>query len=67
MDIQLSIGDRRLHIPMCSLAELSQARFASLTFTNQKNRVHGEVIGLAHSGDPCLPFSLNHFNAWALL
>jgi hypothetical protein len=32
-------------------SHLKQARFASLTFTSQKNRVRGEVIGLACSGD----------------
>ena len=52
MYVQLSIDDRRLDIAMCSLAELSQARFASLTFTDQKNGVRGEVTGLACSGDP---------------
>ena len=29
-----------------------QSRFASLTFTTQKNGIEGEVIGLACSGDP---------------
>ncbi len=32
--------------------ELRRARFASLTFTSQKNGVRGEVIGFACSGDP---------------
>ena len=54
MDVQLSIGDCRLDIATCSIAELPQAWFASLTFTDQKNGVHGEVIGLARSGDPYL-------------
>jgi hypothetical protein len=31
---------------------LLSAMFASLMFTSQKNCVHGEVIGLAHSGNP---------------
>ena len=35
-------------------SELRLARFASLTFTTQKNGVRGEVIGLACSGDPYL-------------
>ncbi|KAL3815966.1 hypothetical protein ACHAXA_008925 [Cyclostephanos tholiformis] len=34
--------------------QIRQARFASLTFTTQKNGVRGEVIGLACSGDPFL-------------
>ena len=34
------------------IEQVQQAHFASLTFTNQKNGVHGEVIGLARSGDP---------------
>ncbi|KAL3823120.1 hypothetical protein ACHAXA_006450 [Cyclostephanos tholiformis] len=36
------------------LEQICQARFASLTFTTQKNGVRGEVIGLACSGDPFL-------------
>lgn len=53
-DVQLFIGDTRLNVNNSSLTLLSQARFASLTFTNQKNGVRGEVIGLARSGDPFL-------------
>jgi len=53
-DVQLFIGDTRLNILDASPTLLSQARFASLTFTNQKNGVRGEVIGLARSGDPFL-------------
>ncbi|KAL7523299.1 hypothetical protein ACHAWF_000463, partial [Thalassiosira exigua] len=34
--------------------QLLQARFGSLTFTEQKNGVRGEVIGLECSGDPYL-------------
>ena len=51
-DVQLSIGQQRLNLLTCPLAELREARFASLTFTNQKNGVRGEVIGLGRSGDP---------------
>ncbi|KAL3806886.1 hypothetical protein ACHAXA_000796 [Cyclostephanos tholiformis] len=36
------------------LEQIQQARFASLTFTMQKNGVRGKVIGLACSGDPFL-------------
>jgi hypothetical protein len=53
-DIQLFIGDTRLNLLTDSDARLKQARFASLTFTGQKNGVRGEVIGLACSGDPVL-------------
>ena len=53
-DVQLMIGDRRLDIFTCPLTELAEARFATLTFTEQKNGVRGEVIGLARSGDPFL-------------
>jgi len=51
-DVQLMIGGRRLDIFTCPLKELAKARFATLTFTEQKNGIHGEVIGLARSGDP---------------
>jgi len=53
-DVQLFIGDTRLNLLTDSDARLKQARFASLTFTDQKNGVRGEVIGLACSGDPVL-------------
>jgi len=55
-DIQLFIGDTRLDMISDSDSDsrLRQARFVSLTFTHQKNRVQGEVIGLACSGDPVL-------------
>ena len=53
-DVQLFIGDTRLHLSSAPFEQLQQARFASLTFTNQKNGVRGEVIGLACSGDPYL-------------
>eukprot|EP00956_Cyclotella_meneghiniana_P040451 scaffold195779_cov33-Cyclotella_meneghiniana.AAC.2 len=51
-DVQLFIGDRRLDLFRDSEALLLQSRFASLTFTTQKNGIEGEVIGLACSGDP---------------
>ena len=51
-DVQLFIGDTRIHLLTAPIEQLRQARFASLTFTNQKNGVRGEVIGLACSGDP---------------
>ena len=51
-DVQLFIGDTRIHPLSSPCEQIQQARFASLTFTNQKNGVRGEVIGLARSGDP---------------
>ncbi|KAL3809642.1 hypothetical protein ACHAXA_003728, partial [Cyclostephanos tholiformis] len=53
-NVQLFIGDTRLPILVAPECELRLARFASLTFTTQKNGVRGEVIGLACSGDPYL-------------
>lgn len=53
-DVQLFIGDTRLALTTAPPEQLKQARFASLTFTDQKNGVRGEVIGLACSGDPFL-------------
>ncbi len=53
-DVQLFIGDTRINIMTAPVKQVQQARFASLTFTTQKNGVRGEVIGLARSGDPYL-------------
>ena len=53
-DVQLFIGDTRINLSTAPIEQVRQARFASLTFTNQKNGVRGEVIGLACSGDPYL-------------
>jgi hypothetical protein len=55
-DVQLFIGRRRLAVLTCSDLDLDSATFVSLTFTNQKNSVRGEVIGLALSGSiDCCP------------
>lgn len=53
-DVQLFIGPTRLCLTTAPSSLLQQARFASLTFTDQKNGVRGEVIGLGRSGDPFL-------------
>ena len=53
-DVQLFIGSTRLDLWAASAEQLRQARFASLTFTDQKNCVRNEVIGLARSGDSYL-------------
>jgi len=50
-DVQLFIGPRCLNLQTSSAAELAQACFGSLTFTDQKNGVRGEVIGQASTGD----------------
>ncbi len=51
-DIQLFIGPHCLNLQTYSAAELAQACFeSSLTFTDQKNGVHGKVIGQALTGN----------------
>ena len=49
-DVQLWIDTQRLLHLQCPLADLALATFASLTFTNQKSGVRGEVIGHQCSG-----------------
>jgi hypothetical protein len=49
-DVQLFIGDRRLNTATATIPDIQSSTFASLTFTNQKNGVRGEVIGLGRSG-----------------
>ena len=53
-DVQLFHGPRRLDLTTASEDEIRTASFASLTFTNQKNGVRGEVIGLSTSGNNIL-------------
>lgn len=53
-DARLSVGGCYLDPATCSDAALQSATFTSLTFTNQKNGVRGEVIGLGRSKDPNL-------------
>lgn len=53
-DIQLFLGNQRLNLSTATVAQLQAATFASLTFTDQKNGVRGEVIGLGRSGNPNL-------------
>ena len=52
MDIQFFRGTRRINLSTCSDTDLRLANFCTLEFTNQKNGVRGEVIGLTSSGDP---------------
>lgn len=55
-NVQLFVGNHRLNLVTCSDTDLDAATFVSLTFTNQKNCVRGEVIGLGRSGSPaCCP------------
>ena len=53
-DVQLSIGTLKIDYATASIPLLQSATFATLTFTNQKNGVRGEVIGLGLSGNPLL-------------
>jgi hypothetical protein len=50
-DVQFFIGPTRLDATVATPELIRQATFATLTFTNQKNGVCGEVIGHARSGD----------------
>ncbi len=50
-DVQLFIGPHCLNLQISSAAELTQACFGSLTFTDQKNVVCGKVISQALMGD----------------
>jgi hypothetical protein len=52
MDVQFRIGSLRSPATSMPFEDLVHATFATLTFTNQKNGVRGEVIGLGRSGDP---------------
>ena len=55
-NVQLFVGNHRLDVLACSDPDLDSATFVTLTFTNQKNAVRGEVIGLGRSGSPdCCP------------
>lgn len=49
-DVALFHGMRRLDLHSATDAEILSATFATLEFTNQKNGVRGEVIGLGCSG-----------------
>lgn len=53
-DVQLFIGQTRIDLATATEAQIRCATFVSLTFTDQKNGVRGEVIGLGRSGDAFL-------------
>jgi hypothetical protein len=55
-NVQLWQGGHRLDLANTTDHQLLAATFVSLTFTNQKNGVRGEVIGHSRSGSPiCCP------------
>ncbi len=55
-DVQLFIGPRFLNLQTSSAAKLTQARFGSLTFTDQKNGVCGKSYWSSLNGRQlCLP------------
>jgi len=49
-DVHLMIHNRCLHPYQATHAELNQVNFVGLEFTNQKNGVRGEIVGLGPSG-----------------
>ena len=51
-DVHLLINARRLNPYTATDGELNQVNFLALEFTNQKNGVRGELIGLGRSGHP---------------
>ncbi len=51
-DTHILINDRRLNHYTCSELELNAATTVALEFTNQKNGVRGELVGLGRSGHP---------------
>jgi hypothetical protein len=50
-DVHLMVGCRRLNHISCPKHALHATTFAFLEFTNQKNGVRGELIGLGRSGN----------------
>jgi hypothetical protein len=71
-DIKLSIGRRVFNAAFAPIADIMNATFASLIFTNQKNAVRGEKIGHARTGHSfscpvlaliCHIVHLRHYNA----
>ena len=50
-DVTIYVGNPRVLAPAATPFDLDRATFVTLTFTNQKNAVRGEVIGLGLSGD----------------
>jgi hypothetical protein len=51
-DVHLCIGQQCLPHLTCPVTSLDASSFVCLEFTNQKNGVRGELIGLSRSGNP---------------
>lgn len=49
-DIHLFQGLPKHHLTTCTMAKLWTATYVGLEFTNQKNGIKGEIIGLGKSG-----------------
>jgi hypothetical protein len=53
-DVHLLCNRVRLDVMACTETDLNSANFVALEFTNQKNGVRGELVGLGRSGHPIL-------------
>jgi hypothetical protein len=51
-DVHLMLYNQRLNPWLATPQELDRITFVGLEFTNQKNGVRGEIVGLGRSGDP---------------
>jgi hypothetical protein len=51
-NVHLLIHTKRLNHYTCPDTELQRITYIALEFTNQKNGVHGELVGLGKSGHP---------------
>jgi hypothetical protein len=51
-DVHLLIHDQRLNHVTCAEEDLPRVTYVTLEFTNQKNGVHGELVGLEKLGHP---------------
>ncbi len=51
-DTHLLINDRRIQHYTAADTELAIVNYVTLEFTNQKNGVRGELVGLGHSSHP---------------
>ena len=53
-DVRLKTGNCNLDLTSSTTAQLLSATFVTLEFTDQKNGVRGEIIGLSKTTDPAL-------------
>jgi hypothetical protein len=51
-DVHLMINNRCLPHLTCSETDFTHVNYVALEFTNQKNGVRGELVGLGRSGHP---------------